>query len=139
MELPEFQTKIQQGELLEYAQVHHGAYYGTPLAFVIDKLEHAQDVILEIDVQGAQQVKQNWSKRAVYIFIVPPSQAALETRLVQRGTETPAAIQERLAKATQEVAQVYQYDYCVLNDELNKAVDFTKAIVLAERQRIITE
>jgi len=130
-----FQALIQEQALLEYATYHHN-FYGTPKAFVLEQLQTGHDVILEIDVQGAEQIRQNWSERMVQIFILPPSEAALRSRLVGRQSETPESIAHRLEKVTKECEQLPYYDYYVINDDLQVAVNDVSAIIRAERHKI---
>ncbi|MBF2053444.1 MAG: guanylate kinase [Candidatus Sericytochromatia bacterium] len=133
-----FETLIEHGAFLEYAR-YNGNYYGTPKAFVMEALQAGQDVILEIEVQGAEQVRQNWAARMVQIFVLPPSETDLKARLTGRQTESPEAIAQRLEKVTQECAQIPHYDYYIINDQLTDAVDDMLAIVRAERQKIKKE
>lgn len=131
-----FLEMIDHQSFLEYALVFSGEYYGTPKAFIEKQIANGQDVILEIDVQGAALVKKNWDNPSVHIFILPPSQRELESRLKDRATETAKAIEERLIKARQEVSCLPDYDYYVFNHTVDKAVDDVSAIILAERLRV---
>lgn len=117
---------------LEWAEVH-GNLYGTSVAEVNSRCEQGQDVVLDIDVQGAAQVR----KRAhpVTVFIVPPSLSVLEKRLRGRGTETEEAISKRLENAGAELALVDEYDYVIVNDKLDEAVESLCSIIIAERSR----
>lgn len=128
-----FQEEIQKGNLLEYAKFV-GNYYGTPKDKVVEKLEEGKEVVLEIEVQGAMQVKAKMPD-AVFIFIAPPSYKALESRLVNRGTETSDVILERLNKAKNEIMLASSYDYIVVNDEIENAVDKIIAIIRAEHAK----
>lgn len=128
-----FQEEIQKGNLLEYAKFVNN-YYGTPKDKVIEKLEEGKEVVLEIEVQGAMQVKAKMPD-AVFIFIAPPSYKALESRLVNRGTETSDVILERLNKAKNEIMLASSYDYIVVNDEVENAVDKIIAIIRAEHAK----
>lgn len=128
-----FQEEIQKGNLLEYAKFVNN-YYGTPKDKVIEKLEEGKEVVLEIEVQGAMQVKAKMPD-AVFIFIAPPSYKALETRLINRGTETSDVILERLNKAKNEIVLASSYDYIVVNDEVENAVDKIIAIIRAEHAK----
>lgn len=132
----EFRQMIAQDAFLEHTQVFRSHYYGTPRAFVEDQLRQAHDVILEIDVQGAMRVKQSYPE-AVLIFIAPPSMPILKARLIGRGTETPEAIEKRFATAASEVAMIPQYDYVVVNEDLEQAVAQVEAIVAAEKRRSV--
>ena len=129
-----FRRLQRSGELLEWAKVH-GAYYGTPKRPILRTLASGRDVILSIDVQGARQVRRALGKQAVLVFLLPPSLAQLRARLMRRRTETRAAIRERLAAATRELACVSWYDYRVLNDRLRPAVSHVAAIIRANRFR----
>lgn len=129
----EFLRKIEAGEFLEYARVFGSHYYGTPR----DELDRARaagsDLVLEIDVQGAGQVKQKLPD-AVGIFILPPSRRELERRLRERGQDSGEEIERRLERARQEMADYQNYDYVVLNDELEAAGRRIQAIATAVRQ-----
>lgn len=128
-----FQEEIKKGNLLEYAKFVNN-YYGTPKDKVIEKLEEGKEVVLEIEVQGAMQVKAKMPD-AVFIFIAPPSYKALESRLIHRGTETSDVIIERLNKARNEIMFASSYDYIVVNDEVENAVDKIIAIIRAEHAK----
>ena len=134
-----FQWLKRSGRLLEWARVHN-AYYGTPKRPITEALARGCCVILSIDVQGAQQVRRALGKRAVLIFLLPPSMVDLRRRLVQRRTETPAAIRRRLAAAKHELACAAWYDYRVVNDRLSTTVREIRAIVEAEvlRSQVVT-
>lgn len=131
----EFRNKIKHNELLEYAEVYSGSYYGTPKKNVLDKLNSGIDVILEIDVGGAMQIKENFSK-AVLIFIIPPSKQILFDRLRARGTENEDELGVRMAIATEELLQVGKYDYIVINDNIETAVEQVIAIISSDKCRI---
>lgn len=128
---PAFEQMIQQGAFLEYAE-YVGNYYGTPAAPVNECLEKGIDVILEIEVQGALIVKQK-RPDARLVFIVPPSFADLELRLRSRGSESCETIEKRLAKAKEEYAAADQYDYIVVNDQVEGAADELRSIIQAAR------
>ncbi len=133
-----FRTMIEQNELLEWAE-YAGNFYGTPLQHVQETLESGQDVILEIEVQGAMQVKQNFPE-GLFIFLAPPSLSELKNRIEGRGTETPDSIATRLSIAKEEIEMMTQYDYVVENDQVHLACDRIEAIVIAEhckRERVI--
>ena len=127
----EFEEMIAGSELLEYAEFC-GNYYGTPKAFIEDSVKNGKDVILEIEVEGAMQIKKIYPE-AVFIFVVPPSLTELENRLVGRNTEAREAIDQRLTRAKEELALYTQYDYVVVNDRLVEAIDEIKCIVRAEK------
>lgn len=129
----EFDRMIENNQLLEHAEyVTHK--YGTPRAFVLNKLEEGYNVILDIEVNGARQVNQKMPE-AVMIFVAPPSLAELETRLRNRGTETEDTIRARLDRARQEYREADFYDYIIINDDIEKAADELSAIIDAERCR----
>ncbi len=133
----EFERMIEQKELLEHAEFV-GNYYGTPVEWVRETLENGQDVILEIEVQGAFQVKELLPE-AVFLFLAPPSLQELRNRLIGRGTESEEVIKQRLLVAREEIELMDAYDYVVTNDEVDKAIDRIKAIVTAEhckRERV---
>ena len=130
----EFLRKIEASGFLEYAEVY-GNFYGTPKQPVIDKLSAGTDVILEIDMQGALKVKENYPD-GVFIFILPPSMSELRKRLTGRGTETAEAIEMRLGETLKELSYIDKYDYCVVNGQLEEAVARAQAIVTAEHSRV---
>lgn len=125
-----------QGELLEWAEVF-GNYYGTPRAQVMQRLQAGENVMLEIDTQGALQVKSSYPE-CVMVFIWPPSYRELERRIVGRGTETPETLQLRLHDARREMQRVINYDYVVVNrpGRVNEAIRDLEAIIQAERARV---
>ena len=129
----EFEGMIQKNELLEYAQFC-GNYYGTPKAFIESSVKNGKDVILEIEVEGAMQIKKIYPE-AIFIFVVPPSLTELENRLVGRATEQRDVIEQRLARAKEELSLYDQYDYVVVNDRLVEALDEIKCIVRSEKLR----
>lgn len=130
----EFRAMEMRGEFLEHAEFA-GNLYGTPSQWVTEHLEKGIDVILEIEVQGAMQVRKKYSD-AIMIFITPPSFEDLASRLRSRGTETEEKIAERLKKAKGEMEQRHLFDYEVINDNLKEAVRNLTSIVYAERLRI---
>lgn len=126
----EFEKRIKEGKFLEYAEFV-GNYYGTPMDKVKQNIADGKEVVLEIEVEGARQVKEKMPD-AVFIFIAPPSFNALYERLKRRGTERQEVITERLAKARRELRLMNDYDYIVINDEVNNAADRIRAIIRAE-------
>lgn len=114
--------------------VVHGHYYGTPKQFVDKKLAEGEDIILEIDTQGAKQVRDKYPE-AVYIFLLPPSLEELENRLDKRGSENNKSKNIRLNNAREELKEVHNYDYEVINDSLSDAVREIKKIILKEQKR----
>lgn len=129
----EFEQKIAEGKMLEYAEFVNN-YYGTPLDKVEEQLKLGKEVVLEIEVQGAMQVREKM-KDAIFIFIAPPSIDALYKRLTRRGTESEEVIRERCEKATREIGLAYMYDYIVVNDEVRNAADKIIAIIRAEHAK----
>jgi len=129
----EFEQHIKNGEMLEYAEFV-GEYYGTPRSFIEKKLSEGKEVIMEIEVQGALQVREKMPE-AVFIFIVPPSKQALYDRLIKRGTEANDVIQKRIVKAEREFILAYKYDYIVVNDDVENAADRIYAIIRAEHAK----
>ena len=129
----EFEQKIQEDKFLEYAEFV-GNYYGTPLDKVNEQLDLGNEVVLEIEVDGAQQVKKKVPD-CVMIFIVPPGKQALYDRLRRRGTESEDVILQRIEKANREFEKAYLYDYIVVNDEVNNAADRIMAIIRAEHAK----
>lgn len=127
-----FEAQIEQGFFLEWAQVH-GNFYGTSFSAIQDKLEKGIDVILDIDVQGARQVKSSSFSHSVQIFIAPPSMEELERRLRSRGTEGEDAVLTRLANARTEMQASADYPYLIINDTLEQAVLMLKGVILAAR------
>jgi guanylate kinase len=129
----EFKKRIDENKFLEYAEFVN-EYYGTPLDKVEEKLEQGKEVVLEIEVDGAMQVREKMPE-AVFIFIVPPSREDLEQRLRNRGTENPDVIAERLKKAEREYKLAHMYDYIVVNDDVYNAADRILAIIRAEHAK----
>ena len=128
-----FQRMRRTGALLEWARVH-GAYYGTPKRPILRALADGKRVVLNIDVQGARQVRRALGTRAVLVFLVPPSLTRLRQRLRRRHTEDPAVIRRRLTAAKRELACASWYDHRVVNDRLSKTVRDVKAIIVGTVQ-----
>jgi len=133
IEAEAFQKKIAAKELAEWAEVH-GNLYGTSLQTLTDAAQQGTDLLLDIDCQGAAQLKNSY-ERGVFIFILPPDYAELEKRLRDRGTDDETVIQRRLENSRQEISQAFWYDYLVVNDDFKLARDRIVAIVTAERCR----
>ncbi|NMB41640.1 MAG: guanylate kinase [Firmicutes bacterium] len=129
-----FRDLVEQGAFLEWASVY-GNYYGTLRQQVEEKLDKGLDVILEIDTQGAEQIRQS-SLDAIYIFLLPPSMEELWRRIKGRGTDGPEAIRQRFASARKELEEIWKYDYAVLNENVPEAVKSIEAIISAEKCRI---
>ena len=130
----EFEQKIQAGEMLEYAK-YVDNYYGTPLKWINDTLDAGKDVFLEIEVNGAMQVRSK-SPNGVFIFLTPPDLMELKQRLIHRGTDSMEVINKRIKKAFSEIEMMQNYDYAVVNDEVPNAVEKVKEIIRSERLRV---
>ena len=128
-----FEALIEEGGLLEHAEFV-GNYYGTPLTYVNETLDAGRDVFLEIEVQGAAQIREK-APDALFIFLAPPSISELRDRLVGRGTETEEVIAKRIATANEEVEMMNLYDYVVENDEVQNACERINALIMAEHCR----
>ncbi|MBR3309107.1 MAG: guanylate kinase [Lachnospiraceae bacterium] len=124
----EFEDRIKNGQLLEYAK-YVDNYYGTPKDWVLAQMDQGKNVILEIELQGAFQVRDQIPE-AVLIFIMPPDMEELERRLRGRGSETEEQIKKRLLRAMEEIEYVDQYDYVIVNEEVEKSVEMLHTIVL---------
>jgi len=127
----EFRAMIDHHEFLEWAEVH-GNFYGTSKTWIADQLAGGRDVLLEIDWQGAQQVRTLFPE-AIGVFILPPSMEELTRRLTGRGTDSAAVISRRLAAAQAEMRHVAEFDYVIINDQLEQALDDLRAVVRASR------
>lgn len=130
----EFEAMIEAGEMLEYAE-YVGNYYGTPLTYVNQTLDEGKDVFLEIEVQGAKQVKDKVPD-GIFIFLTPPDLAELKSRIIGRGTDEMSVIEERMAVAREEIEMMALYDYAVVNDEVPLAVQRIKDIIASEHFRV---
>lgn len=133
----EFETLIKQNKLLEYAEYVNN-YYGTPREFVEKQLTDGYDVFLEIEVQGALQVKKNFPE-GVFIFLLPPSLEELKNRIMHRGTESLELVRNRLNEAKNEINMMDAYDYVVVNDDVRHAASKVQSIIQSEhlkRERV---
>lgn len=130
----EFEELIRNGQMLEYAE-YVGNYYGTPLTYVNETLDKGIDVFLEIEVQGALQVKKKVPD-AVFIFLTPPDLNELQERLVGRGTDSEEVITKRIERAREEIALMSEYDYAIVNDEVPLAAERVKRVIEAEHFRV---
>lgn len=130
----EFLRLLQDDMLLEWAKVYDN-YYGTPKIYVDNVLSQGKDCILEIDIQGALQIKQKMPE-GIFIFIAPPSKEELVRRITYRGTETPEEISKRMGQVEREMNHADDYDYIVVNDSVQNAVQSIRAIIVAERLRV---
>jgi len=129
-----FKEKIKSNDFLEYAEVYDN-YYGTPKSNVEEILESGKDVILEIDIQGALKVKEN-TEEGVFIFILPPSMQELKQRIINRGSETKESLMLRFKSAYKEINFISKYNYAVVNDKVEVAVEKLEAIISAEKCRV---
>lgn len=130
----EFGKKVKDNQFLEYAFVHNN-YYGTPTDFAMEQIEKGEIVLLEIDVQGALQVKKNY-KNVVFVFLLPPTMDELKNRIIKRGTESEEDIERRFKNAFKELDFVGEYDYFVVNDKVEDAVLDIEHIIKAEKLRV---
>ena len=131
----EFERKIEQGDFLEYETVQYGKYYGTPKKEVHELLEQGKDVILEIDVKGAQKIKEMFPE-TILIFIMAPSMEEVKKRIKARGKENNEQIIKRFQVAYQEINEIPKYNYVVVNDEVQLDVQKIEAILLSEKCRV---
>ncbi len=131
----EFEKGIESDDFLEHAVVYDNLY-GTPKGYVMEKINAGEDVLLEIDIQGALQVKERYPQ-GVFIFILPPSLDELRNRIIGRGSETEESFNTRFSSAYEEIKLVDHYDYFIVNDEVDKATDLMVSIILAERNRVL--
>ena len=130
-----FEECIKNDKLLEYATVHNNQYYGTPKAKIEEDINKGISVILVIDIQGALKIKEK-IKEALFIFIMPPSMEVLKERLIARKTETKDKILERFKTAYKEINEYKKYNYIVVNDKLDVAIDKVESIIKAEKCRV---
>ena len=144
MKPEEFERKLRQGEFFETAIVH-GYRYGSPKSPMIHALQSGQDVLMNLDVQGAATIRDYvhnappgdpLHRELIDIFVVPPSLEILKNRLFRRGKDTPQTIDRRLKQAEEEISHWQKYKYAVVNDDLAEAYDNMRAIILAERHKI---
>lgn len=133
----QFEDKIKQGGFIEHAQ-YCGNYYGTPKDYVEKQLEAGKDVILEIEIQGAMKVKEQFPD-AILLFVMPPSIAVLHQRLVGRGTETEEVINQRLQRAEEEAVGIEEYDYIIINDDLDTCVKELHELLTKTHEAIQTQ
>lgn len=130
----EFEQHIREGQMLEYAK-YVDNYYGTPLKYINDTLDEGKDVFLEIEVNGAMQVRSKCPD-GVFIFLTPPDLMELRQRLIHRGTDSMEVINKRIHKAFGEIQMMQNYDYAVVNDQVDNAVIKIKDIIRSERLRV---
>jgi len=134
LSVDEFKRWIAEEKFLEFAEVH-GNFYGTPLNKITERLNRGEDILLEIDVQGALNVKKKFPE-GIYIFMLPPSLAELKRRIEGRGSETPETLARRMKNAAAEIQIGHEYDYAVVNDTVDAATEKIKAILVAERCKV---
>lgn len=130
----EFSKMVDNGEFLEYASIY-GNFYGTPKSAIIECLENGQDVILEIEMQGARQVKEVYGE-GIFIFVLPPSLSELKNRIVGRGTETADEIEKRFSCAFEEIKQIDDYNYFIINKDVDTSVRELEEIISAEKNKV---
>ncbi|KRQ86920.1 Guanylate kinase [Caloramator mitchellensis] len=128
-----FAEMIEKNDFLEYATVY-GNYYGTPRSYVEEEINKGNDIILEIDIQGALMVKERYPE-GVFIFILPPSMEELKNRIIKRGSETEESFNKRFSAAYDEIKYMSKYDYAVVNDVVEDAVRKVESIIVAEKCR----
>ncbi len=130
----EFDRLIENGELLEWA-TFVGYRYGTPKSFVLEQIEHGNAVIMDVDIQGAAQIREKMPE-AIFVFLLPPTREELSHRLRHRGSDSEEVIKRRLAKSLEEIKHITDYDYFVVNDDLGKAAEQLRQIILSEWSRV---
>lgn len=130
----EFEQLIEENRLIEYA-CYCGNYYGTPRDYVEDQMEQGRDVILEIELQGALKIREQYPD-ALLLFVMPPDAQTLADRLRGRGTETDEVIKARLARAVEESVQVDEYDYMIINDDLDQSVEEVHRLIDSQHNKI---
>ena len=130
----EFRRLIQDSAFLEWAEVFHN-YYGTLKEPVLKELKRGMNVILEIDIQGALQIKEMYDE-AIFVFVLPPSLEELKNRIIHRGSETEETLSLRLRAALEEISYVEKYDYFIINDQLNESTKRLDAIITAENSKV---
>ena len=131
----DFERKIEQGEFLEYAKVRYGEYFGTSKETVKNLLQTGKDVILEIDVQGAEQIKKLFPE-TILIFVMAPSMEEVKKRIKARGKENNEQIIDRFQTAYREINEIPKYNYVVVNDKVENAVSKVEAILISEKCRV---
>lgn len=131
----EFEEKIKNDDFLEYAKVRYGNYFGTPKSEIIKLLDKGKDVILEIDVQGAKQIKEKFPD-TILIFIMAPSMEEVKRRIKARGLENNEQIIDRFKTAYKEINEINKYNYIVVNDDLLEAVNKVESILISEKCRV---
>lgn len=133
--LPEFEEKIKKGDFLEYAKSHRKDYYGTPKKELLELLSSGKDVILEVNIEGAKNIKEMFPE-VLLIFIMAPSMEEVKKRIIKRGKESPEQIIERFKTAYKEINEIPNYNYVVINDNIENAVDKIEAIIKASKCQV---
>lgn len=129
-----FKSMVDNGEFLEHAQIYDN-FYGTPKASIIETLDKGQDVLLEIEMQGAKQIKDVYPE-GVFIFVLPPSLEELKNRIVGRGTETQEEIEKRFSCAYKEINLISDYDYFIFNEDVDTSVKEVECIISSEKNKV---
>lgn len=135
LEKNDFENKIEHDEFLEHAKVYEN-YYGTPKKFVMDKIHGGEDILLEIDIQGALQVKEKYPE-GIFVFILPPSMEELKNRIIGRGSETEETLNIRYSSALDEISFIKDYDYYIINDKIDNATEKLICIIEAEKNKVV--
>ena len=136
--LDEFEYKLSQNNFIEHAKVFNN-FYGTDKSFVENKINKGKDLLFDIDWQGAQQLREKMRENIVSVFILPPSKKELERRLKERGQDTDQVVKERMSEATAEITHWAEYDYVIINEDLNLSVKTVLGILHSERMKRIRQ
>ena len=136
--LDEFEYKLSQNNFIEHAKVFNN-FYGTDKSFVENKINKGKDLLFDIDWQGAQQLREKMREDIVSVFILPPSKKELERRLKERGQDTDEVVKERMSEATAEITHWAEYDYVIINEDLNLSVKTVLGILHSERMKRIRQ
>ncbi len=136
--LDEFEYKLSQNNFIEHAKVFNN-FYGTDKSFVENKINKGKDLLFDIDWQGAQQLREKMREDIVSVFILPPSKKELERRLKERGQDTDEVVKERMSEATSEITHWAEYDYVIINEDLNISVKTVLGILHSERMKRIRQ
>ena len=136
--LDEFEYKLRQNNFIEHAKVFNN-FYGTDKSIVEDKINKGKDILFDIDWQGAQQLREKMGEDIVSVFILPPSKKELERRLKERGQDTDKVVKERMSEATAEITHWAEYDYVIINEDLNLSVNTVLGILHSERMKRIRQ
>ena len=136
--LDEFEYKLSKNNFIEHAKVFNN-FYGTDKSFVENKINKGKDLLFDIDWQGAQQLREKMREDIVSVFILPPSKKELERRLKERGQDTDEVVKERMSEATAEITHWAEYDYVIINEDLNLSVKTVLGILHSERMKRIRQ